>query len=155
MRALIIVVTLALTPASAAQPTDKGPCPDPKACCLELPSHPGNTPDCYKRPLKVKDVKAGDVVGGWPTGTTLHSAPGRGGTVLGKLTRAEHFGKHELRATGRRKGAFLEVDWVVFERKRQGCDDRAEVRSTVRGWVRATGAREVPLLWTWLYTGLC
>ncbi len=126
---------------------------DLSKCNIDVQGDPDNKPECYKQfPTK---LTAGMKLRGWPTNTILRKSPDDSAAKIAALGPSGHWTDEEIELTGKLEGEWAEVILRKFEKKMESCDDSQKEKWNKRGWIRSIDRTGKPIIWLWLYTGLC
>ena len=123
------------------------------ACNIDSPDDPSNKPDCYKEPLKT--ITKGERLHGWPKGLELKEKPEASAKTLATFNESAHWSDEEIELTGKTQGEWVEVIYFKMKSKKTDCESTPEVSTKTPGWIKGLDSKKKPLLWKWLFNGLC
>lgn len=126
---------------------------DLSKCNIDTQGDPNNKPDCYKD--FPATLKAGLTTKGWPDGTLLKSSPNEPSKTVAKLVTSGHWIDQEIEFTGKTDGVWAEVILRKFKTKMESCDAIQTEKWNKKGWIKAFDKTGKPIIWIWLYSGLC
>ncbi len=145
MKLIILAHLLFSQPLVAAEDLSK--------CNIDVAGDPNNKPECYMAVPKA--LSANMKLGGWPKGTELKKSASESSPTLATLVESGHWTDEEIELTGKTQGEWAEVKLRKFKGKLESCDEARKEKWIKRGWIKALDKSGKPIIWKWLYSGLC